>query len=182
MKWSCVSNNLTGSFEKLQKLNLKRRKSIKKNIIGMILVSQLTLGCSSLNKTVLGSMGVGAAAGALITQQHPRGKSVKSKSIGALAGALISGVVGFFVHKGAERRDAKIRRDTLFNLDKFDVSAPSGLGASSAHGITAPSIESEWIPTRVEGRKLIEGHKVWLITDEAHWVPDAGRKEKSSRK
>jgi len=171
-----------GSFGKLQKFNLQRRMIIKVNLLGLILVSQLALGCSSMNKTILGSMGVGATAGALITQQHPRGKSIKSKSIGALAGALISGVVGFFIHKGAEKRDAKIRRETLFNLDKFDVSTPSGFGASSAHGITAPSIESEWVPTRVEGRKLIEGHKVWLITDEARWVPNAGSNNKRSRK
>lgn len=124
-------------------------------------------------------VGIGAGAGAVIGSKSNKSNSSKGRAIGALTGALFSGIVGYFVHKRIEKRDAKIRRQTLFNLDKHDVSRPQGFGFSSAHGVTAPKIESEWVPTRVEGKKLIEGHKVWLITDDIKWVPNSGRQNKN---
>lgn len=113
----------------------------------------------------------------MIGNQSAGSKTNKSTMIGMVTGALISGVASYFLHKGVEKRDAKVRRDTLFNLDRNDVSVPSGFGFSSAHGISAPKVESEWVPTRVQGKKLIEGHKVWLITDDVKWVPGLGKRK-----
>ena len=39
-------------------------------------------------------------------------------------------------------------------------------------------LQSEW----VEGKKLIEGHKIFLITDEAQWIPNQELKQKSNNK
>jgi hypothetical protein len=121
------------------------------------------------------SAGVGGSAGAVIGSKIPGKNKKKSTIVGALVGAAVSGLAGYLFHRSVEKREDKIRRDTLFNLDRFDVSTPQGFGFSTAHGVTAPKIESEWIPTRVQGKKLIEGHKVWLITDETKWVPNVGK-------
>lgn len=149
----------------------------------MYLIAVVASGCSTLNKSVMTGVGLGGTAGAVIGANTSGGKNKsKSAAIGAVTGAVISGIAGYFIHKGIEKRDEETRRKTLFNLDKYDVSAPQGFGTSSVHGLSAPRIESEWVPTRVEGRKLIEGHKIWLITDEARWVPNAGSKKKKSKK
>ena len=121
------------------------------------------------------SAGVGGTAGAVIGSKITGKNKKKSTIAGALIGAAVSGLAGFIFHRSVEKKEDKIRRETLFNLDRFDVSTPQGFGFSTAHGVTAPKIESEWIPTRVQGKKLIEGHKVWLITDETKWVPNVGR-------
>lgn len=149
----------------------------------MYLTIVVATGCSTLKKSVMTGVGVGGAAGAVIGANTSRGRSKsKSAALGALTGAVISGIAGYFIHKGVEKRDEETRRQTLFNLDKHDVSAPQGFGTTSVHGLSAPRIESEWVPTRVEGRKLVEGHKIWLITDEARWVPNAGSNKKRSKK
>ena len=149
----------------------------------MYLIAVVSTGCSTLNKSVMTGVGIGGAAGAVVGSNTSGGKNKsKSAAIGAVTGAVISGIAGYFIHKGIEKRDEDVRRETLFNLDKYDVSTPSGFRTSSAHGLTAPRIESEWVPTRVEGKRLIEGHKIWVISDEARWVPNAGMKKKRSKK
>lgn len=158
-----------------------KEKNINKKVIGLVVASQLALGCSTMNQTVLTSAGVGATAGAVVSHNTGSGSSMKKTAVGALTGAVISGVIGYFIHKRIEKRDAKVRRDTLFNLDKHDVSMPQGFNFSSAHGLTTPKIESEWVPTRVEGKRLIEGHKIWLITDEARWIPSQELKKKNKK-
>lgn len=130
--------------------------------MGLILVSQLALGCSTMNKTVLTSVGVGAVAGGAIGHNTSGGGN-KRRAIGALTGALVSGVIGYFVYKNIENREEKIRRETLFNLDKYDVSTSSTLESSSVHKMNAPSIE-------------IGGKKVWLVTDDVKW--NSGQKNK----
>lgn len=158
------------------KSNYKKKKSIKTKLIGLIVSLSLTSGCSTLDKTVLMSAGVGAGTGVIVGNQVGAGN--KKTLMSAAIGAVVSGAIGYFIHKGIEKRDEKVRRDTLFNLDRNDVSVPNGYGFSSAHGVSAPKIESQWIPTQVQGKKLIEGHKIWLITDDVQWVPNVSTGKK----
>lgn len=130
-------------------------------------------GCSTLNRSVMTGAVTGAGAGAIIGDQT--GNDSKTTALSAAIGAVVSGIAGYFIHKGIEKRDDKVRRDTLFNLDKNDVSVPRGFGFSSGHGVSAPRIESQWVPTKVKGKKLIEGHKIWLITDDVQWVPNMSK-------
>lgn len=78
-------------------------------------------GCSSITKSTLVGIGtglaVGSASGALIGKQN-RGQA-------ALTSAFIMGVIGgfagYFGHQELENRDAEVRKETLFNLEKFGV-------------------------------------------------------------
>lgn len=146
---------------------------MKRNRI--ILFSTLLLmgtGCASMKDSVWTGVGAGAAIGAgagTASNHRDRGKGA---AVGALVGAAVGALSGHFIHKGLETRDDDTRKETLFNIDKFGVSgAQGGFSSTGDHGLTMPKIDSEWVPTTVQGKKLIEGHRVWLISEDPQWVP-----------
>lgn len=96
---------------------------------------------------------------------------------GALIGAAVGGIAAYFIHSGMEDRDARIRKETLFNLDKFNVSRPIS-GMESEYGITAPNIETECFDTEVRGNKLVQAHCESRIIGSPEWVKAQGRKKK----
>ena len=101
---------------------------IKKTILilGLISISS----CSTLNKSVLLGASTGALGGAYIGKLHSK-EYKNSTEIGILTGLLFGAAGGYFLYKESEKRNEKIRRETLFNLDKhgiiqdFDFSVPS---------------------------------------------------------
>ena len=96
-----------------------------------------------------------------------------------MIGGAIGGVASYFLHNILEQRDDRTRRDTLFNLEKFNVSAPSKYQAApnstNGPGLTVPRVDAQWVETQVQGKKLIEGHRVWVITEDAQWMPNSQR-------
>ena len=129
---------------------------------------------------VLG-IGTGAIVGATVA---PSGQS--DTGSGAAVGAAIGGLSAYLIHKGIEKREEKIRRDTLLNLEKFDVSAPMKPGtvsipAGGGHYLTKPAVDMEWIDTQVQGDKLIEGHRVWKIIEKPRWIPSEDTGEGSKK-
>lgn len=92
-------------------------------MIGLCLtVALLMTGCASVTKSVLTGAATGAAvggaSGALIDKQNSGQAALTS----ALIMGVIGGVAGYFTHDALENRDAEVRRETLFNIEKFGVS------------------------------------------------------------
>ena len=79
-------------------------------------------GCASITKSTLFGIGTGAvvggASGALIDKQNPAQAALTT----ALIMGAIGGIAGYFTHDALESRDADVRKETLFNLEKYGVS------------------------------------------------------------
>lgn len=79
-------------------------------------------GCASTMQSTLLGFGtgavVGAASGAILNQED----KVKSALVTALIMGTIGGISGYFTQHALEDRDASVRKDTLFNMEKFGVS------------------------------------------------------------
>jgi len=135
--------------------------------IGMSFI--LASSCSTMKKSLLTGVTVGGVTG--LATGVAVAKQKKHAVTSALIGAAVGTLTSYFIHKGLEKRDAMVRRDTLLKLDQFDISTPYNLPVS-AHGITMPVVESQWVDTKVQGKKLIEGHRIWLISDDPKWIPN----------
>jgi hypothetical protein len=92
---------------------------------------------------------VGAASGALLDHQD----SGRGAWTGAAAMGVAGGIAGYFTHQGMEDRDAHVRQDTLFNLEKY--------GVSGFYGGTVTPSES---PNENGANR-----KVFVITDDPDW-------------
>ena len=139
-----------------------------------------TTGCATMKDSLLVGFTSGAAIGAAGGLAVDRRDRTKSAAIGALTGGIIGTAIAHFTHKGLERRDATTRRETLFNLDKNEVSTPAhGAAPGATHGLTLPLVDSEIIEEHVspDGRRLIEKHRVWTIRQDSQWT----RKPRASR-
>lgn len=140
----------------------------------LIILMGSLIGCSTMRESLVVGAGSGAATGAIGAASIADKNKGQAAVQGALIGGLIGGVASYFLHKGLDKRDQRVRRETLFNLEKFDVSSPMGRSGSSSygHGITKPRVEAQWIDTQVKDKKLIEGHRVWVITEDPEWIPN----------
>lgn len=68
---------------------------------------------------ILGA-GTGAVVGGITgTQLH--GDKSENAIVGAVLGGVVGGVASYFIHGSLESRDTRIRRETLLNLEKYDV-------------------------------------------------------------
>jgi hypothetical protein len=106
-------------------INNKHKESFisKVKMIGLCLMMALVLsGCASMTKSTLLGFGTGAvvggASGALIDKQNPSQAALTT----ALIMGAIGGIAGYFTHDALESRDAEVRKETLFNLEKYGVS------------------------------------------------------------
>ena len=147
-----------------------------RNFIVCIFLLGFFSGCASLKDSMTIGFGTGAVAGATAGMLSG-GDDHKSKRMitGALVGSAVGGLVGYFIHGALEKRDDRTRRDTLFNLDKFGSDASGGLSGDTPAALSAPVVEAQWVETQVQGKKLVEGHKVWVISEDPQWVPRGKR-------
>jgi hypothetical protein len=140
-------------------------------------MTSMAMGCATMKQSLVTGIATGAVTGLVIGPVVDRSGS-DAKLGGALIGAAVGGIAAYFIHDGIEARDARVRKETLFNLDKFNVSRPSGGGMESEYGIVAPNIETECFDTEVKGNKLIQAHCESRIIGSPEWVK--GQKKKSS--
>lgn len=137
-----------------------------------ILLCLLTSSCSTIKDSLLMGVGSGAIGGATVGVLV--GKKKKDALIGMAVGALLVGGASYFIHKGLENRDQRVRKETLLNLERFDVLAPQAtLNNNNEAGpaLTMPVVESRWINPQNKGKKLVEGHREWVISEDAKLIP-----------
>ena len=94
-------------------------------LFGLFFLVGLCFGCSSIEKSVLLGVGTGLVLGSAngaVMQSENRGHIIAQ---GALIGGVVGGIVSYFTHNALEQRDEKVRRETLFNLEKFNVLTPA---------------------------------------------------------
>ena len=135
----------------------------------LIIITIFCSGCASTGKSIALSSATGAAVGAANGAVLFPVNTKKGVLKGALIGSVAGGILGWLTHGWFEKRDAKIRRDTILGLNRSDVlNTPWNTDTTPA--ITKPIIEGRWVEPKVEGKKLIEGHKEWKISEESQWV------------
>ncbi len=117
--------------------------------LGMFILS----GCSTITKSTLLGAGVGAAAGTGGTALSNKDKG-KSVAVSALVMGVVGGVAGYFSHQRLEKRDAEVRKETLFNLEKFGVS-----GLKNESNFTSESKSSERILIFTDDLELFRKYK-----------------------
>lgn len=91
----------------------------KIRLAGFLLVPFLSC-CSTLRDSLILGAGSGAALGGLAGGQVP-GAHDENTIKGAVIGGVVGGLASYVIHGSLESRDAKVRRDTLLNLEKYDV-------------------------------------------------------------
>ena len=137
-------------------------------------------GCSSMNRSLsLGTVG-GTVTGTFMGAAIARKDKPKNAAKCALIGGLMGAAAGYFIHKGLDKRDEKTRRELLFNLESFGISEPRQRQKVRDGGnpsLSKPVVDSQWVETRIEGNRLIEAHRVWIIKENPKWVPRGESRE-----
>lgn len=117
--------------------------------IVLLLLSLLLCRCSTMGGSIGLGAGVGAGAGftaSKIAQYNTKGTIVLTAS-----GALIGGVLGALLHR-----------------------APPGSIPIPGINESPPPLKDAdtdvmWVPDSILDGKYVEGHKVWLLKNPAHW-------------
>lgn len=129
-------------------------------------------GCASMKESIVTGVGVGATSGAIIGSLSNKGNRNQGALSGALIGAAIGGLSSYIIHGSLEKRDARTRKKTLLNLDKYSVSTPTrGGGGVQDFRLTAPEVEKECFDWEIKNNKLVQQHCVWAIKGDSYWTP-----------
>lgn len=150
-------------------------------LIRIVLIGSLFgfSGCATMKESIGTGIVTGAITGLVLGPVIDR-SAPDAQLGGALIGAAVGGIASYFIHKGLDDRDANVRKETLFNLDKYNVSRPSGSdsGMNYEYGLAAPSVETQCYDTEVKGDKLVQAHCESKIIGSPEWVK--GSKKKNS--
>ena len=86
-------------------------------------------GCASLRDSLILGAGTGAVVGGIAGGQSS-GDRGENAIKGAVIGGVAAGLASYVIHGALEKRDANVRRETLMNLEHYDVLGFDGLNAN----------------------------------------------------
>jgi hypothetical protein len=139
-------------------------KSVIKIILSAIIFG--CFGCASIERSTLLGAGTGAAMGAVSASVMSQGDHQQSLQ-GAGIGALVGGITGYILHRVIDNKEDQVRRETLFNLESHGISKGfDGVNMEKYDTfVSSPEVREDFVETHTvdDGRKLIQGHKVWTI-------------------
>ncbi len=87
-------------------------------------------GCSTLRESLILGAGTGLVVGGIAGDQSS-GDRDENTIKGAVIGGVAAGLASYVIHGALEKRDANVRRETLMNLEHYDVLGFEGLSANS---------------------------------------------------
>lgn len=112
-----------------QNVLIKKGANIRfKFFVGFISFVVLS-GCSTMRESLILGAGTGAVAGGIAAGQSS-GDRGENTIKGAVIGGVVGGLASFLIHGALEKRDANVRRETLMNLEHYDVLGFEGLNPS----------------------------------------------------
>jgi hypothetical protein len=149
-------------------------------IIALTTTLALASGCATTRDSLYLGIGTGAASGAVVGAIAAPSNRGDGALIGGLVGAVVGGSIAYFTQKGIESREDQVRKETLFNLEKFGVSDAPSSGAPSP-SISFRVIEEQKIETHRIGNKVIEGHRVWILSDDSNVLFNEKSEDKAKK-
>jgi hypothetical protein len=147
-----------------------------RQIIALMTALTMVSGCATMKDGLILGAGSGAVAGAAVgLATHSGGAG--SALIGGAIGAAVGTGIAYLVQGNLESRDNEVRKNTLFSLEKFGVSdVPSQ--SSSVPAITFHVVEEQKVETHRQGNRVIEGHRIWILSDDSNILYSGGQKPK----
>lgn len=138
-----------------------------KQVFTVLTMICLASGCATMKQSLILGAGSGIAAGATLGVMTNSSNVGEGALIGGAIGALIGMSTAYLIKNELDDRDSEVRKDTLFSLEKFGVSAVPHQGVSTP-AISFPVVGEERIETHRQGNKVIEGHRVWILGDDSN--------------
>ena len=124
-------------------------------------------GCASIERTSLLGVGSGAVVGGLAASSMATSDHQKRTTNGAVAGAVLGGLTAYIIHRVIDRKESRVRRETLFNLESHGITTGfDGVDIKKFNTfVSSPQVREDYVETHTEddGRVLIQGHKRWKI-------------------
>lgn len=105
-------------------------------------------GCASLRDTLILGAGTGAVVGG-ITGSQISGDRSENAIKGAVIGGVAVGLVSYVIHESLEKRDANVRRETLMNLEHYDVLGFDGMNAKSGSDRSGKCFTTQEVDGRI---------------------------------
>lgn len=137
-------------------------------IIALTTTLCLTSGCATMRDSLILGIGSGAATGAAVGAIATRSGQADAAIIGGLIGAAVGGGIAYYTQKGIENRDEAVRKETIFNLEKFGVSEMPAQSAADVPSISFRVVEEQKVETHRVGNKVYEGHRIWVLSDDSN--------------
>lgn len=112
-----------------------------------ILIIMFQSGCATLKDSLIVGAGSGAVVGGAAGAQSD-GDRGENTIKGAVIGGVLGGLTSYLIHGSLEKRDANVRRETLMNLEHYEV-----MGYDNVTPISTKSSDSKCYTTQeVDGR------------------------------
>lgn len=109
-------------------------------------------GCATLKDSLILGAGTGLVVGGIAGNQ---GDGDRSENVltGAVIGGVVGGLTSYLIHGSLESRDSRVRKDTILNLEKFDV---MGRDTATNPGNKSTGLGDKCYATReVDGREVL---------------------------
>jgi len=132
--------------------NLTRRMNIKRKVFVGVLSVLFLCSCATMRDSLIVGAGTGAVMGGAIGSQLQGGDPTENLLTGAVVGAVVGGVTSYLIYGSLESRDQRVRKETLLNLEKYDVLGRDAVTNSDSN---KPAPRDKCYTTReVDGRLM----------------------------